>query len=163
MKVNSIITLLSIVSVLASCNRYDNSDSSISQAPVQLDTLSESESTSIVEETPSLPTQGALIISREIVADDNLNYFCKIKIANKSKKKITGLELIDYMPNGGPPTTFNLMQSIKHLSKIKIQILPNGEAAKRFHVLSSNVNPEIAKIFYKDGTIEATMFDINAD
>lgn len=164
MKNSLLITFCFLASVFASCNSRNNSDDSASsETTVQPDTLVESESKSIVEEAPSLPTQGALIISRETVADDNLNYFCKIKIANTSKKRIIGLELIDYRPSGGPPTTYNLMHSIRPLSKVKLLIPPNGEATKRFPAFSSNVNPEIAKIFYKDGTIETTMFDINAD
>lgn len=110
------------------------------------------------------PTQihrsGAMIIESKVVADDNLEYSCKIWFASDTPKAIRGFELVNYHDNGGLHNTYNLVRSIKPLGKVKLKIVPRGEATVSFPVASSNVNPVISKIFYKDGSIQHTAYDV---
>ena len=111
-------------------------------------------------EITQAPRFGAMITKSKVVANDNLEYFCKIWFASDTLKAIRGFEILNYHDNGGLHNMYNLRRSIKPLGKLKLAIAPHGKATVSFPVISSNVNPVISKIFYKDGSIQRTVYDV---
>jgi hypothetical protein len=107
--------------------------------------------------------EGAVVLESKVLATENLNYNCLLTILNASRRTIRGVELVDFHDNGGMHNMYNLRRSVAPLRKIKLTIAANHKATATFRVESSRVNPQIAKIFYQDGTIQHTHLDILGD
>ena len=107
--------------------------------------------------------EGAVVLDSKVLATENLDYNCRLTIFNASRRTIRGVELVDFHDNGGMHNMYNLRRSVAPLRKIKLTISANRKATATFRVESSRVNPQIAKIFYQDGTIQHTYLDIVGD
>jgi hypothetical protein len=154
---------LLIVTVSLACESQSSEDrvevdSVVENVPKEV-FLSEEEKAIIKRDSIIVANQVKIIKSANVV-DRDLKYSCRVTISNPTRMKLIGVELIDFQNAGFGDRTANIMLSVKPLQKVKIKVAPRSKATVTFPARSGNVTPQISKIFYSDGTIEHTEYDV---